>query len=121
MRQTFRPGNRSDAQPHQDHLGKARTRIGSTVQPWDEAGHGNVKEAGGCERKSVGQYTEGPLQAEKCRYASEDRRKSGRHIHDEGPTRRHPGVDEDREVSDAMRDFVRRDSKGRHQTERKAS
>lgn len=86
MRQTLRPGNRSDAQPHQDHLGETRTRIGSAMQPWDEAGHGNVKEAGGRERESVRQGPKGPLQAEECCYAPENRRKSGRHIHDEGPT-----------------------------------
>src|SRR5690242_17527997 len=85
MRQTLRPGNRSDAQPHQDHLSKTRTRIGSTMEPRNEAGHGNIKEAGGRERESVGQYTERPLQAEEGSYAPQDRRKSGRHIHNEGP------------------------------------
>lgn len=84
MRQTLRPGNRSDAQSHQDDLSKTRTGIGPAMQARNEAGHSDVEKAGGRERESVGQRTEGPLQAEECGYASEDRRKSGRHIHDEG-------------------------------------
>jgi hypothetical protein len=121
MRQTFGPGNRPDTQPHEDYLSKTRTRIGSTMQARNEARHGYVKEAGGRERESVGQRAEGTLQAEECSYAAHYRRKAGRHVHRERPAPGHTGVDQDREVPDAMRDLVRCDGKGRDQTKGEAS
>ena len=44
-RQRFRDGDDSDTEAHQEHLRQARPRVGATVQAWDQAGHGNVKES----------------------------------------------------------------------------
>ena len=74
MRQTFRPGNRSDAEPHENYLGKTRAGIGTAMQPRDQAGHGDVEEAGSCQCKRVGQSPEGPLKPEVRGNAAKDGR-----------------------------------------------
>jgi len=74
MRQTLRPGNRSDAQSHQDDLCKTRPGICSTVQTGDQARYGNVEEAGRRQGQRIRQRTERTLQAKiRCDPAEDGR------------------------------------------------
>ncbi len=55
MSQALGPGDDSDADADEDHLGDARAQVDAAMQPGDEARDRDVQEAGGRKGQRVGQ------------------------------------------------------------------
>ena len=104
-------GERDDRYPEadQNHLDRARTRVGASVQPGDEPRDGDVEEAGGREGERVGQHPECASKSPPRRDRADHRGEPGREIELERPAPRQAGLHQDGEVPHAVRDLVRRD------------
>ena len=118
MSQPLGHRDRADAEADEQDLGRTGARVRPALQSRDEPRHGDVQEPGGGEGQRVGQGPHGLLQGEVGDEGAQDRGNPGGQVQHQRPALGEPGMDQEGEVPDPVRDLVGGDGEGGEQPQR---